>query len=55
VPFLLPHVGAGGVFIVSVLLAVAAATVVVYDQYGRAALAVAASSSWSESPSFRAR
>ncbi|HEX4334939.1 MAG TPA: hypothetical protein VH062_03435 [Polyangiaceae bacterium] len=41
VPFLLPHVGAGGVFLLTVLLAVAASAVVVRDRYPGAALGVA--------------
>ncbi len=40
VPLLLPHVGAGGVFVLTVLLAVAASAVVVHDRYPRAAIGV---------------
>ncbi|HEX4341549.1 MAG TPA: hypothetical protein VH062_36820 [Polyangiaceae bacterium] len=42
VPFLLPHVGAGGVFVLTVVLAVVASAVAVHDRYPRAALGVAA-------------
>lgn len=41
-PMLLPHVGAGGVFVVTALLALAATVVVTREQFGRKAVAAGA-------------